>query len=61
MKIRIIKGFYGKRSRISDTTFTLIKQPTTTNGVVTAVVDASDILGEDYSSIEVTLEDYKLL
>lgn len=61
MKIKIIKGFYGKRSKISYTTFPLIREPSTTNGVVTAVVDASAILGNEYSSIEVTLEDYKIL
>jgi hypothetical protein len=59
-RIRIIRGNYNK-IRILDCVFTLIKPVDTTNGKVTAMVNASNLLGPEYSKVTVNVEDYKLL
>lgn len=59
-RIRIIKGRYNK-IRISDCIFTLLKPLEVSNGITTATIDASDLLGPAFCMIVVTVEDYKLL
>lgn len=58
MKIHIIKGEF-ERIKISNSIFTLLKPVHTEYGRTTATVDASELLG--YSSIEIDVDDYKLL
>jgi hypothetical protein len=59
-RILIIRGSYNK-IRILDCVFTLIKPIDITNGKVTATINASSLLGPDYSKVDVNVEDYKLL
>ena len=59
-RIRILKGLYNKL-RISDSTFTLIKPIEIVNGVTTATIDASSLLGDKYKILEVEIEYYQLL
>lgn len=57
-KITIIKGTY-KNFKISNTTFPLLRPVNINKGYSTALIDASNILGEDFKKILVSLEDYK--
>lgn len=57
-KITVIKGKY-KNFKISNTTFPLLKPVETFRGHSTALIDASSILGEDFTRITVELEDYR--
>lgn len=61
MKIHVIKGYFNKSTKIINTTFNLVREPISVNGDLKAIVNASDILGEEHSSVEITLEDYKIL
>ena len=54
-RIKIIKGIYGKKSSISNTTFELNKPLVIRQGVTTAYIDASSIFGKDYKNLEVVL------
>ncbi|NDC22292.1 hypothetical protein EBZ57_02890 [bacterium] len=59
-RIRILKGKYN-RIRISDCVFTLLKPLDITKGKVTAIVDASELLGPEYAIVAIDVEDYKLI
>lgn len=59
-RIRILKGNYN-RIRISDCVFVLLKPLDITNGKTTAIVNASDLLGDEYSIVAINVEDYKML
>ena len=59
-KINIIKGRFLGSNVMSNTVFTL-KNLTEDKGKVIAVVDASDLLGKEYSSLSINVEDYKIL
>lgn len=59
-RIRILKGNHG-RIRISDCVFVLLKPLDITNGKTTAIVNASDLLGDEYSIVAINVEDYKML
>jgi len=59
-KINVIKGKY-KNFKISNTTFPLLKPVETFKGHSTALIDASNILGEEFKRILIELEDYKCL
>lgn len=56
-KIAIRKGYY-KNFKIADTTFPLLKPVISENGADSAWIDASAVLGAEYSKILVSLEDY---
>lgn len=60
MKIHIVKG-KSKVGTISNTTFTLIKPLTYNKGVITAFVDATELLGSQYKSLEIEVLDFKEL
>jgi hypothetical protein len=59
-RIRIIKGNYNK-IRISDCVFKLVKPLDVTDGKTTATVNASDMLGPEYATVAINVQDYKLL
>lgn len=59
-RIRIIKGSYNK-IRISDSVFSLLKPLDVSNGKITATVNASDLLGPEFTSVDINVQDYKLL
>jgi hypothetical protein len=59
-RIRILKGNYGK-IRISDCVFTMLKPLDINKGKTTAIIDASELLGPNYSIVAINVEDYKLL
>jgi hypothetical protein len=61
MKIHVRKGYYNKKYKIVNTTFTLLKEPVDKEGSLKAIVDASEVLGQEFSALEVTLEDYKII
>jgi hypothetical protein len=58
--IHILKGNYGK-IRISNCVFKLLKPLEISNGKITATVNASDLLGPEYSLVAINIQDYKLL
>jgi hypothetical protein len=41
--------------------FVLLKPLDITNGKTTAIVNASDLLGDEYSIVAINVEDYKML
>ena len=57
-KITVIKGTY-KNFKISNTTFPLLRPVSTNKGYSTALIDASNVLGDDFKRITVDLIDYK--
>lgn len=59
-RIRIIKGSYNK-IRISDCVFSLLKPVDISDGKITATVNASDLLGPEFTSVAINVQDYKLL
>jgi len=59
-KIYVIRGYLDK-IRVSNTGFDLLKPVKTVGGLSTAVVDASQLLGDDNKYSRVVLEDYRLL
>lgn len=59
-RIHILKGRYQK-IRVSDCIFTLLKPLNINKGNVTAVIDASTLLGPEYTNITIEVEDYRLL
>ena len=59
-KIYVIRGYLDK-IRVSNTGFDLLKPVKTVGGLSTAVVDASQLLGNDNKYSRVVLEDYRLL
>lgn len=59
-RIRIIKGSYNK-IRISDCVFSLLKPIDISDGKITATVNASDLLGPEFTSVAINVQDYKLL
>ena len=59
-QIHILKGRY-RQIPIVNSVFTLIKPLDVYKGKTTAVVDASDLLGPEYSVIAINVEDYKLI
>lgn len=60
-RIKVIKGTYLKKNRISDCVFSLVKPLEFNKGKVTAVVDASALLGSEFKILKIDVEDYKLL
>jgi hypothetical protein len=56
-KITIIKGKIDS-IKISNTTFPLY-DISTTNGVTTAIVDASAVLGDSFKRVAIIIDDYK--
>jgi len=60
MKINVIKGTYNKTS-ISNTVFKLKQPIVERHGVITAIVDGSDLFGKDFSTIKLEVKDYKLI
>jgi hypothetical protein len=60
MKIRVLKGKYND-IKIKDCIFPIHKPVMYENGLATAEVDASSILGDDYKKIVIQLNDYKLV
>lgn len=60
-RIKVIKGTYLKKNRISDCVFSLLKPLEFNHGKITATVDASNLLGEEYKLLKIDVEDYKLL
>jgi hypothetical protein len=58
-KITVLKGTY-KKLKISNTTFTLLAPVNIENGIVTALVDASAVLGKEFNRIKVNVEDYRV-
>lgn len=59
-RIVVYRGSY-KNFRIANTTFKLLKPLMISNGETTAWVDASDVLGKDFSKVLISIEDYKCL
>lgn len=59
-RIRIIKGSYNK-IRISDCVFSLLKPLDISDGKITATVNASDLLGPEFTNVAINVQDYKLL
>jgi hypothetical protein len=59
-RIQIIKGNFNK-IRISNCVFRLLKPLEISNGKITATVNASDLLGPEYSLVAINIQDYKLL
>ena len=59
-KIYVIRGYLDK-IRVSNTGFDLLKPVKTVGGLSTAIVDASQLLGNDNKYSRVVLEDYRLL
>jgi hypothetical protein len=57
-KITIIKGKFGN-IKIANTTFPLLRPVTEDKGIVTALVDASAILGDNFKSVLLEVEDYR--
>lgn len=60
-KIFVIKGVYSGKIKISNCTFTLLKPIEHSLGQVYATVDASNVLGDEYKAIKISVQDYKLL
>lgn len=59
-RILIIRGSYNK-IRILDCIFNLLKPVDISNGYITATVNASSLLGPDYTNVAINVQDYKLL
>lgn len=59
-RINVIKGTY-RSLKIVNTTFPLLKPVEVIEGYATALIDASSILGPDFTRIKVNLEDYRCL
>jgi hypothetical protein len=59
-KINILKGRCGG-IKISNSTFPLLKDVSEDKGVVTAQVDASSVLGNEFKNVLIEVEDYRLL
>jgi hypothetical protein len=60
-RIRVLRGVYEKKNRISDCVFPLIKPLEFNKGKITALVDASSLLGDNFKKLSIDVEDYKLL
>ena len=61
MKIKVVKGLINKKTKISNTVFTLLKPVETRNGTATAIVDASELFGKDFKYATIELSDYLIL
>lgn len=60
-RIRVLRGTYAKKNRISDCVFTLVKPLEFDRGRVIAQVDASQLLGAEFKNLMIDVEDYRLL
>jgi hypothetical protein len=60
-RIRVLRGTYAKKNRISDCVFPLTKPLEFIQGKIIAHVDASQLLGADFKKLIIDVEDYKLI
>jgi hypothetical protein len=60
-RIRVLRGTYAKKNRISDCVFPLVKPLEFDKGKIIAQVDASQLLGAEFKKLTIDVEDYKLL